>query len=98
FYLARNTLVTQLKDLPLPILIASLPKILLFQCQQLAAARGAGFIRTVLRAYGSFLRAVPRTLRKRRLIHRGRPVTAQQFGSNLLREYPLQTRFSRRNP
>ena len=98
FYLARNTLTTQLKDLPLPILLTSLPKILLYQYQQLAAAQGAGFIRTVLRAYGSFLRAVPRTLRKRRLIHRGRPVTAQEFGSNLLREYPLQTRFSRRKP
>ncbi len=98
FYLARNTLTTQLKDLPLPILLTSLPKILLYQYQQLAAAQGAGFIRTVLRAYGSFLRAVPRTLRKRRRIHRGRPVTAQEFGSNLLREYPLQTRFSRGKP
>jgi GT2 family glycosyltransferase len=96
FYLARNTLTTQLKDLPLPILLKSIPKILLYQYQQLAAARGAGLIRAVLRAYGSFLRAVPGTLRKRRRIHRGRPVTARQFGSNLLSEYPFQTRFSRR--
>ena len=98
FYLARNTLTTQSKDLPLPILLKSLPKILLTSTSSSPRARGAGFIRTVLRAYGSFLRAVPRTLRKRRRIHRGRPVTPQQSGSNLLSEYPLQTRFSRRKP
>jgi hypothetical protein len=50
----------------------------------------------VLRAYGSFMGTVARTLRKRRLIQRRRAATAQAFSSQLRSEYPLQTRFSRR--
>ena len=96
FYLARNTLITQLKDLPAWTLLKALPKILLYQYQQLAEARSAGFARTVLRAYGSFLRAVPETLRKRLRIQRSRQIAAQDFASNLLTEYPLSTRFTRR--
>jgi len=96
FYLVRNTLITLLKDLPASILLRAAPKVLLYQYQQLAWARKEGFARTVLRAYGSFLRTVPSTLRKRRLIQRRRAATAQAFSSQLRSEYPLQTRFSRR--
>jgi GT2 family glycosyltransferase len=96
FYLIRNTLITLLKDLPASILLRAAPKVLLYQYQQLAWARKDGFARTVLRAYGSFLGTVARTLRKRRLIQRRRAATAQAFSSQLRSEYPLQTRFSRR--
>jgi GT2 family glycosyltransferase len=98
FYLARNTLITQLKDLPAVTLLEALPKILLYQYQQFAEARASGLARTMLRAYGSFLRALFQTLRKRRRIQRSRRITAEEFASNLLSEYPLRTRFIRRRP
>jgi GT2 family glycosyltransferase len=95
YFLFRNGLVTLLKDMPAPVLLASLPKILLYQYQRLASARAEGSTKSARRAYASFLRAVPRTLRKRRRIQRRRSVSAREFASNLNSEYPLRTRFSR---
>lgn len=95
FYLHRNMLITLLKVLPASVLWRALPKIALYQYAQLRGARQAGFTRTALRAYGSFLRHLPGTLRKRRRIQRGRAVSASEFGSYLLSDYPLATRVGR---
>ena len=59
FYLVRNALITLLKDLPASVLLRSLPKIALYEWGQLSAGRREGYVRTVLRAYASFLRIGP---------------------------------------
>jgi GT2 family glycosyltransferase len=95
YFLIRNTLITLLKDLPAPTLLRSLPKIALYHWGQLLAARRAGVARTVLRAYGAFLRAVPATLRKRRALQRERKVGAAEFAGWLRMDYPMPTRLGR---
>jgi GT2 family glycosyltransferase len=95
FFLARNALITQLKDLPASILLRSLPQIALYQYGQLIAARKAGDARPVLRAYASFLRAVPKTLRKRRAIQRARKVRPADFATQIRTDYPMPTRLGR---
>ena len=52
-------------------------------------ARADGGGRTVRRAFGSFLRTLPATLRKRREIQRDRAVPAAELDSALVSEYPL---------
>ena len=95
FYLVRNALITLLKDLPPSLLLASLPKILLYHWGQLASARRQGFARVVLRAYASFLRAIPATLRKRRRVQGARAMPVERFRSLVRTEYPFPTRVGR---
>jgi GT2 family glycosyltransferase len=95
FYLIRNALITLLKDLPASLLIRSLPKIALYHYGQLAASRRQGVARTVLRAYGSFLRVLPATLRKRRAIQRARRVPPSAFAAQVRADYPFRTRLGR---
>jgi GT2 family glycosyltransferase len=95
FYSARNTLITLFKDMPATILLSSAAKIALYQVHQIREARGMGFARTLLRAYGSFLRALPRTLRKRRRVHRDRALPAPEVRALVRTEYPLPTRLGR---
>jgi GT2 family glycosyltransferase len=95
FYLVRNALVTLLKDMPASLLLRSLPKIALYHWGQFTAARREGFARTVLRAYGSFLRMVPATLRKRRAIQRERKLDPAGFAAELRTDYPFPTRLGR---
>jgi GT2 family glycosyltransferase len=78
FYGVRNTLATMLKDMPLGLLLRSLPKLILYQSHTLAVARGQGSHSSVLRAWRSFLRSVPATLRK-------------DFKALLITEYPVPT-------
>jgi GT2 family glycosyltransferase len=89
FYLTRNALITLLKDLPASILLRSAPKLLLYQLHLLREAHREGFGRTVLRAWGAFIRAAPATLRKRRRIQRRRAIPAAEMGGALISEYPL---------
>jgi GT2 family glycosyltransferase len=89
FYLTRNALITLLKDLPASILLRSLPKIVLYQLHLLREARAEGSARTVLRAWGAFIRGVPATLRKRRRVQRGRQVDVGEIETLLISEYPL---------
>ncbi len=98
FYLLRNTPITLLKDFPGPILWRALPKIAAFQAHQWRVARKGGFARTLLRAYASFIRAIPSTLGKRRRVQRRRTTTVAAFGSLLLTEYPFPTRLRRLRP
>ena len=95
FFLVRNALVTLLKDIPASVLLRSLPKIALYHWGQLVSARREGYARTVLRAYGSFLRMVPDTLRKRRVAQRGRRIEAADFAAELRTDYPFPTRLGR---
>jgi GT2 family glycosyltransferase len=95
FYIVRNTLITLLKDMPASILLRSLPKIARYHYGQLVAARKARGARTVLRAYASFLRAVPATLRKRRAIQRVRTVDLAEFATHPRTDYPMPTRLER---
>ncbi len=95
FYLVRNALITLLKDLPASVLLRSLPKIALYHWGQLLSARREGFARTVLRAYGSFLRMVPGTLRKRRVVQSDRTVAPDAFAALLRTDYPFPTRLGR---
>ena len=95
FYSARNTWITLLKDLPASTLLRSSGKILLYQLHLLREARGMGFARTVIRAYGSFLRSVPATLRKRRRIVRSRVLPPAELEAQLHTEYPIPTRLGR---
>ena len=95
FYLVRNALITLLKDLPAPLLVRSLAKIALYQYGQLVASRKQGVARTVLRAYGSFLRMLPATLRKRRAVQGARRVRTAEFATQVRTDYPLPTRLGR---
>jgi GT2 family glycosyltransferase len=95
FYLVRNAMITLLKDMPASVLLRSLPKIALYHWGQLVSARREGFARTVLRAYASFLRMVPATLRKRLAIQRARKVEPADFAAQLRTDYPLPTRLAR---
>jgi GT2 family glycosyltransferase len=95
FFLVRNALITLLKDLPASVLIRSMPKIALYHWGQLSAARRDGYARRVLQAYGSFLRMVPATLRKRRAIQRGRAIAPEPFAGRLRTDYPFPTRLGR---
>ena len=93
-YLAvRNALTTLLKDVPAGILISSLPKIVLYQSHNLSIARGAGKStgRSVVRAWGGFLKRVPSTLRKRRAIMRRRAISGREFKAMLVTDYPVPT-------
>jgi GT2 family glycosyltransferase len=89
----RNGLTTLLKDLPASILIASLPKILLYQSYNHSISRGAGRSagRSVVRAWGAFLLRAPSTLRKRRAIMRKRAISTPDFRALLISEYPVPT-------
>jgi GT2 family glycosyltransferase len=95
FFLVRNALITLLKDLPPALLLRSLPKIVLYHWGQLSSARREGFARTVLRAYRSFLRAVPATIRKRRAIQRARRISSAAFAAQVRTDYPLPSRLAR---
>ncbi len=89
YYSVRNGMTTMLKDLPGTLLIRSLPKLILYQGHNLAAARGDR--RPVFRAWGSFLRNVPSTLRKRRVVMHRRTIPTREFESLLIAEYPVPT-------
>jgi GT2 family glycosyltransferase len=95
FYLVRNALITLLKDPPVSVLLRSTPKIVLYHWGQLVSARRDGYARTVLRAYRSFLRMVPATLRKRRAVQRGREISPAAFASLVRTDYPFPTRLER---
>jgi GT2 family glycosyltransferase len=95
FYVLRNTPLTLLKDFPGPVLWRALPKVAAFQAHQWRVARNGGFVRILLRAYASFLRALPSTLGKRRRVQRQRTLTAPAFGSLLIDDYPFPTRLGR---
>jgi GT2 family glycosyltransferase len=95
FYGLRNGLITLLKDLPARVLLQALPKILLYEHHQYKVARGNGYTRTLLRAYASFFKTLPRTLRKRWRIQRRRTISSADFQSFLLTDYPLPTMWAR---
>jgi hypothetical protein len=94
FYSLRNSLTTMVKDLPLSLLLASLPKILLYQNHHLVMARTVDDGPTVVSAWCSFLRNLPSTLRKRRWVMRRRAIPARAFGSLLISAYPVPTGLS----
>ncbi len=95
FYLVRNALITLLKDIPAPLLLRSLPKITLYHWGQLISARREGSMRTVLRAWGSFMRSLGPTLRKRRAVQGTRKVGPADFASQVRTDYPMPTRLAR---
>ena len=84
----RNTLVTVAKDFPGPLLLRSLPKILRYQTYVYKLARADRWTRTLLRAWVSFLRMLPGTLRKRWRLQRRRAISSREFETFLLTEYP----------
>lgn len=91
YYVVRNSLTTLLKDFPTPLLLASLPKILLYQSHTLRLANTPGYRASVFRAWRSFLRGVPATLRKRRRVMATRGIRSRDFRAMLLTSYPVST-------
>ena len=91
FYSVRNALTTLLKDLPLPLLLSSLRKIVRYQGHTLHVARGDPARSSVIRAWRSFLRNVPATLRKRREIQRRRMISSRELSTKMISEYPMTT-------
>jgi GT2 family glycosyltransferase len=91
YFGARNSLTTLLKDFPAPVLLTSLPKILLYQVHTLNVARGVGSGPVVLRAWRDFLRRMPATLRKRRAVMRERAIGAREFRGLVDATYPVPT-------
>jgi GT2 family glycosyltransferase len=91
FHLLRNGWLTLLKDMPASILLRSLPKIALYDYNQFNHARASGHLRTFFRAYGSFLRMLPATLRKRWRVQRSREISPREFEELLISEFPLQS-------
>jgi GT2 family glycosyltransferase len=96
YYSIRNGLTTMVKDMPLPVLLANLPKIVLYQSYIHSVARGDGYGSTVRRAWRSFLEHLPSTLRKRRQVTRTRAIGSGDFKALLLPDYPVATRLSTR--
>jgi GT2 family glycosyltransferase len=90
FHVLRNGLITLLKDLPASILWRSLPRIVLYENHQYNIARANGYRRTLFRAYGSFLKTLPSTLRKRRQVQGRRAISAAAFEAFLLTDSPKQ--------
>jgi GT2 family glycosyltransferase len=95
FFLVRNALITVLKDLPASVLVRSLPKIALYNWGTLSAARREGHARRVMQAFGSFLRMIPATLRKRRSVQRDRRIEPAAFAAQVRTDYPLPSRLGR---
>jgi GT2 family glycosyltransferase len=95
FHLYRNGLITLVKDLPGPTLRRSLPKIVLYEAHQLRVASANGYGRVFLRAYRSFFKMLPGTLRKRRWVQGQRAISVEAFEEFLLTEYPLPSRLAR---
>jgi GT2 family glycosyltransferase len=91
YYSVRNALITLAKDMPLPVLIASLPKIVLYQSHHLSMARDEGDRAGMRRAWRSFLRSLPSTLRKRRRLMRRRAISSRDFKELLITDYPVPT-------
>jgi GT2 family glycosyltransferase len=91
YYSVRNALITLAKDMPLPVLIASLPKIVLYQSHHLSMAREEGDRAGIRRAWRSFLRSLPSTLRKRRRLMRRRAISSRDFKELLITDYPVPT-------
>jgi GT2 family glycosyltransferase len=75
----RNSLLVVLKDYPAPALARHLPKVLAFQAISLYASLRDGILAAHLRALAGSLRLLPRMLRKRRAIQRGRRVSVAQL-------------------
>jgi GT2 family glycosyltransferase len=95
FHFWRNQLITLVKDVPARILLAALPKIILYHYFQWSVERKRGSGRLVLNAYAAFLRALPKSLVKRRRVMSGRKISTAEFRSYLLSDYPFPTRFRR---
>jgi GT2 family glycosyltransferase len=91
--LYRNQVVTLVKDVPGPILWTALPKILMYLRHQYRAERGNGSPEVALKAYGEFLKMLPRTVRKRRRVLRRRTISIAEYRSLMRSEYPFPTRF-----
>jgi GT2 family glycosyltransferase len=98
YYSIRNALTTMLKDMPLPVLLTSLPKIVLYQSHIHSVARSDGYAPAVTRAWRSFLASVPSTLGKRSRLMHGRVISSSDFRALLLTEYPVTTRLDPRRP
>jgi GT2 family glycosyltransferase len=92
FLAHRNTLTTMAKDIPVPVLLRSLPKILLYQGHVYGAERGNEAPRTLFRSWASFVAALPATLRKRRRLMRSRVMSTREFRAFVIDEYPVPTR------
>jgi GT2 family glycosyltransferase len=92
FLAHRNTLTTMAKDIPVSILVRSLPSILLYQSHVYGAERGIDAPRTLFRSWTSFLGRLPATLRKRRRMMRNRVMSTAEFSSYVRFEYPVHTR------
>ena len=84
YYSVRNTLTTLLKDMPASVLLASLPKIVLYQSHHLAVARDVGDPAERDPGMGVFLRSVPSTLSKRRRVMRRRAISSREFEALLI--------------
>jgi hypothetical protein len=93
--LYRNQLITLIKDVPGRILWPALPKALMYLHHQYRAERGNGSPGVALKAYGQFLRELPRTLRKRRRVLERRAISVPEFRALMRAEYPFPTRFRR---
>ena len=98
FFLVRNGLITLLKDVPASVLLRSLPKIALYQWGAFVAGRREGYARRVLRAFSSFVRMIPATLRKRRTVQGDRVISPAEFASLVRTDYPFPTRLNRLLP
>jgi GT2 family glycosyltransferase len=96
FHLWRNQLITLAKDVPAGTLWRALPKVLLFHYYQFShERRGGGSPWLVLKAYAAFIKALPKTLGKRRRVQRSRRASPAEFRAQLHSEYPFPTRFGR---
>jgi GT2 family glycosyltransferase len=93
--LYRNQLITLVKDVPRSILWSALPKALMYLHHQYKAERANGSPEVALKAYGEFLRTLPRTLRKRRRVLARSEISTAELRSTMRVEYPFPTRFRR---
>jgi GT2 family glycosyltransferase len=81
--LERNRWATVLRTYPGPLLALVMPALLAAELGILAVAVGSGWGGQKLLAMGDTLRRLPRVLRERRQIQRGRTVSSAEFASRL---------------
>jgi len=79
--LRRNGVLLTLKTFPLDALVLHLPKIVLHNAGWMRGSVREGLGRAHLRAWADVLAMLPRTLRKRRSIQRGRRVGRRELGA-----------------
>jgi GT2 family glycosyltransferase len=88
YLITRNRLIFTIKNVPTRRLVKHGPRMALYELRIVAGAVRGGWLRWLLRAWRDALRALPRTLRKRREVLRGQTVPLSYLDSIVTSDLP----------